>query len=174
MSPRCLGGQLFAFSAAAHSIWILMDNPEPPKDVGTHEMKSGEMVSEGVGAGMDGVTAAAPAAPAAAAAPAAPAAVFDQIGAAPAAAVEQLRTWWSGPPAPANGPVKPKPSGPKQYKRVELPTPDQIMMDDTMNNCVVKTVLATVMGSALGAGMGIFFGAFEAGSLTLVHLLSST
>lgn len=61
-------------------------------------------------------------------------------------------------------PAKPKKAaaqGPKKYKRVEMPTPDQIMMDDTMNNCAVKTVLATVMGSVLGAAMGIFFGAFE-------------
>ena len=52
-------------------------------------------------------------------------------------------------------------TGPKTYKRVEMPTPDQIAMDDLMNNCVVKTVMATVMGSVLGAAMGIFFGAFE-------------
>ena len=58
-------------------------------------------------------------------------------------------------------PSKPDPKKPKTYKKVEMPTPEQMMMDDAMNNCVVKTVLATVMGSFLGAAMGIFFGAFE-------------
>ena len=42
-----------------------------------------------------------------------------------------------------------------------MPTPEQIALDDFMNNCAVKTVLATVMGGFLGATMGIFFGAFE-------------
>lgn len=50
---------------------------------------------------------------------------------------------------------------PKTYKKVEMPTPEQIALDDFMNNCAVKTVLATVMGGFLGATMGIFFGAFE-------------
>ena len=50
---------------------------------------------------------------------------------------------------------------PRRYKKVELPTQEQMMMDDVMNNCVVKSVLATVMGGFLGAAMGIFFGAFE-------------
>lgn len=58
-------------------------------------------------------------------------------------------------------PGKAPPPPPKTYKRVEMPTPDQIMMDDLMNNCLVKTVMATVMGGVLGAAMGIFFGAFE-------------
>ena len=35
------------------------------------------------------------------------------------------------------------------------------MMDDMMNNCMVKMVLSCVMGVALGGAMGIFFGAFE-------------
>ena len=52
-------------------------------------------------------------------------------------------------------------SRPKTYQKVEMPTPEQMMMDDAMNNCVVKSVLATVMGGFLGAAMGIFFGAFE-------------
>ena len=51
---------------------------------------------------------------------------------------------------------------PRRYKKVELPTQEQMMMDDVMNNnCMVKMVLSCVMGGVLGAGMGIFFGAFE-------------
>ena len=50
---------------------------------------------------------------------------------------------------------------PRRYSKVELPSQEQMMMDDAMNNCAVKSVLATVMGGFLGAAMGIFFGAFE-------------
>jgi import inner membrane translocase subunit TIM22 len=67
----------------------------------------------------------------------------------------------SGGGTSSDTPEKQAPKKPKTYKKVEMPTPEQMMMDDTMNNCVVKTVLATVMGSVLGAAMGIFFGAFE-------------
>ena len=56
---------------------------------------------------------------------------------------------------------KPEARKPRTYQKVEMPTPEQMMMDDAMNNCVVKSVLATVMGGFLGAAMGIFFGAFE-------------
>ena len=56
---------------------------------------------------------------------------------------------------------KPEARKPRTYQKVEMPTPEQMMMDDAMNNCVVKSVLATVMGGVLGAAMGIFFGAFE-------------
>lgn len=72
------------------------------------------------------------------------------------------------PPAAITGdgvnpkvPAKAAPEAPKTYKRIEMPTNEQIMMEDFMNNCLVKTVMATVLGSALGAAMGIFFGAFE-------------
>lgn len=63
---------------------------------------------------------------------------------------------------PAEAPKKKRPAEAlKTYKKIEMPTPEQIALDDFMNNCAVKTVLATVMGGFLGATMGIFFGAFE-------------
>ena len=62
----------------------------------------------------------------------------------------------------ASGASEEAPSAePRTYQKVEMPTPEQMMMDGAMNNCVVKSVLATVMGGFLGAAMGIFFGAFE-------------
>ena len=68
----------------------------------------------------------------------------------------------SAPPAASAGAgAGAGPPKPKTYKKVEMPTPEQIVMDDLMNNCLVKSVLATVMGGVLGAAMGIFFGAFE-------------
>ena len=43
---------------------------------------------------------------------------------------------------------------PRRYKKVELPTQEQMMMDDVMNNnCMVKMVLSCVMGGVLGAGI---------------------
>ena len=48
-----------------------------------------------------------------------------------------------------------------KYKRIDMPTQDDMIMQDFMNNCAVKTVLATVMGGFLGAAMGVFFGAFD-------------
>ena len=67
------------------------------------------------------------------------------------------------PETASGAPAKKKPEArrPKTYQKVEMPTPEQMMMDDAMNNCFVKSVLATVMGGFLGAAMGIFFGAFE-------------
>ena len=50
---------------------------------------------------------------------------------------------------------------PRRYSKVELPSQEQMMMDDMMNNCMVKMVLSCVMGGVLGGAMGIFFGAFE-------------
>lgn len=82
----------------------------------------------------------------------------EMIGTDTAAATPEMVA--DGSPKPATTP-KTDPKKPKTYKKVEMPSAEQMMMDDAMNNCVVKTVLATVMGSVLGAAMGIFFGAFE-------------
>ena len=50
---------------------------------------------------------------------------------------------------------------PGRCSRVELPSQEQMMMEDMVNNCMVKMVLSCVMGGVLGGAMGIFFGAFE-------------
>ena len=63
----------------------------------------------------------------------------------------------AAPAAPAPPPGAPEP----KYKRIDMPTQDDMIMQDFMNNCAVKTVLATVMGGFLGAAMGVFFGAFD-------------
>lgn len=53
------------------------------------------------------------------------------------------------------------PPGLRTYKRVELPTAEQIMQEDFMNNCAVRTVLSGVMGSALGVVFGVFMGTMD-------------
>jgi len=58
---------------------------------------------------------------------------------------------------------------PKVYKPIQIPTAEEQMQGDVMNNCAVKTVLSGVMGGFLGIAMGIFFGAFEAPDHTLTQ-----
>lgn len=49
----------------------------------------------------------------------------------------------------------------KRYKQVAMPTPEQIMQEDIMNNCGVRTVMSAVAGCVLGAAFGIFMGAMD-------------
>ena len=53
------------------------------------------------------------------------------------------------------------PPGQRKYRRVELPTPEQMVQDEFMNNCGTRTVLSAVMGSGLGVLFGIFMGTME-------------
>eukprot|EP00955_Chlamydomonas_euryale_P078693 363193-Chlamydomonas_euryale.AAC.11 len=49
----------------------------------------------------------------------------------------------------------------KKFEMVTLPTMEQMMQEDAMNNCAVKTVLAGVMGGVSGIAFGLFFAALE-------------
>lgn len=49
----------------------------------------------------------------------------------------------------------------KAYQAVQVPTPEQIMQEDFMNNCAVRTGLSGVMGLGLGAMFGIAIGTFD-------------
>ena len=44
----------------------------------------------------------------------------------------------------------------KKYGKVDLPTPEQLMQEEFMNNCATRTVLAGAMGSLLGVKFGLF------------------
>eukprot|EP00898_Chlorokybus_atmophyticus_P005931 jgi/Chlat1/6339/Chrsp44S05904 len=44
---------------------------------------------------------------------------------------------------------------------IALPTPQDMMQAETMNNCGVRTVLSTVMGGGMGVLMGIAFAGFD-------------
>jgi mitochondrial import inner membrane translocase subunit TIM22 len=62
---------------------------------------------------------------------------------------------------PAAPPKKRLPPGQRPYKRLDLPSPEQIMQEDMMNNCGVRTVLSGAMGSVLGVVFGIFMGTMD-------------
>ena len=64
---------------------------------------------------------------------------------------------------------KKKKEKPKVYEPIRIPTAEEQMQGDVMNNCVVKTMLSGVMGGFLGVAMGIFFGAFEAPDHTMTQ-----
>lgn len=49
----------------------------------------------------------------------------------------------------------------KEYARIEPTTPEQLVQEDMINNCAVKTVISGVMGSALGVAFGVFMGAMD-------------
>jgi len=64
---------------------------------------------------------------------------------------------------------KKKEKAAKTYTPIQIPTAEEQMQGDVMNNCVVKTALSGVMGGFLGVAMGIFFGAFEAPDHTMTQ-----
>jgi hypothetical protein len=43
-----------------------------------------------------------------------------------------------------------------RYQPLQMPTPEQIMGEDLMNNCLVKCLLSGAGGGVLGAAFGIF------------------
>lgn len=53
------------------------------------------------------------------------------------------------------------PPGLRPYKRLDMPTAEQIMSEDFMNNCAVRTVLSGVMGAGLGVMFGLFMGTMD-------------
>lgn len=60
---------------------------------------------------------------------------------------------------PASKPKQEKPK--KTYARVDVPSAEQIMQEEFMNNCAVRTGLSAVMGLGLGAMFGIAMGTFD-------------
>lgn len=64
--------------------------------------------------------------------------------------------------------VKGKPK--KEYRQIQMPSADQIVQEDMMNNCGVRTVMSGVMGMGLGVLFGVVMGTMDAGvSLFLDH-----
>lgn len=57
------------------------------------------------------------------------------------------------------GTKKPK----KQYRQVQMPTAEQMVQEDMMNNCAVRTVMSGVLGSGLGLVFGVVMGSMDAG-----------
>jgi hypothetical protein len=50
-----------------------------------------------------------------------------------------------------------------KFQRLDFPTFEQMMAEDAMNNCAVRSAIACVGGAALGAAFGIFMGSVDTG-----------
>jgi hypothetical protein len=48
-----------------------------------------------------------------------------------------------------------------KFKQIAIPSAEQMMQEDAMNNCVVKTVLAGVFGGIAGVAFGLFTASIE-------------
>ncbi|DBB07737.1 TPA: hypothetical protein ACH3X3_009158 [Trebouxia sp. C0006] len=51
----------------------------------------------------------------------------------------------------------------KEYRQMQMPTPEQIVQEDMMNNCGIRTVMSGVMGMGLGLVFGVVMGSMDAG-----------
>ena len=49
----------------------------------------------------------------------------------------------------------------KTFQQVQMPSHEQIMQEDFMNNCAIRTGLSGVMGLGLGAMFGVAMGTFD-------------
>lgn len=50
-----------------------------------------------------------------------------------------------------------------KFHRLEFPTFEQMMAEDAMNNCGVRSAVAAIGGAALGAAFGIFTASIDTG-----------
>ena len=57
--------------------------------------------------------------------------------------------------------VKGKPK--KEYRQIQMPTAEQIVQEDMMNNCGIRTAMSGVMGMGLGVLFGVVMGTMDAG-----------
>lgn len=76
----------------------------------------------------------------------------------------------TSPPAADAQPAQ-SPNPVKRYKQVTMPTAEEIMQGDIMDNCGVRTVMSTVAGCGLGAVFGLFMGVTDP---TVVRQQSAT
>ena len=59
----------------------------------------------------------------------------------------------------------------KEYARIEPHSPEQLVQEDMINNCAVKTVISGIMGSALGICFGVFMGAMDSAVRLSCHVV---
>ena len=55
----------------------------------------------------------------------------------------------------------PLPPGKKVYRQIVIPTPEQMMSEEFMNNCATRTVMSGVMGLGLGVLFGVVMGSMD-------------
>jgi import inner membrane translocase subunit TIM22 len=60
-------------------------------------------------------------------------------------------------PPPPGGKAKER----KVYHQIQLPSQEQMMWDEFMNNCATRTVMSGVMGMGLGVVFGIVMGSMD-------------
>jgi import inner membrane translocase subunit TIM22 len=48
-----------------------------------------------------------------------------------------------------------------KYQPISLPTTEQMMMEDVMSNCFVKTAISGLMGGVAGVAFGLFSASLE-------------
>ncbi|GAX73903.1 hypothetical protein CEUSTIGMA_g1353.t1 [Chlamydomonas eustigma] len=48
-----------------------------------------------------------------------------------------------------------------KYQPIALPTTEQMMMEDVMSNCFVKTAISGLMGGVAGLAFGLFSASLE-------------
>lgn len=63
--------------------------------------------------------------------------------------------------SPEKSAVKGKPK--KEYRQIQMPSAEQIVQEDMMNNCGIRTVMSGVMGMGLGVLFGVVMGTMDAG-----------
>ena len=63
--------------------------------------------------------------------------------------------------SPEKPAVKGKPK--KEYRQIQMPSAEQIVQEDMMNNCGIRTVMSGVMGMGLGVLFGVVMGTMDAG-----------
>ena len=61
-------------------------------------------------------------------------------------------------PGGSSSPTKP---GKKKYRQIVMPSPEQMMQDEFMNNCATRTVVSAAMGSVMGVFFGILMGTMD-------------
>jgi hypothetical protein len=79
----------------------------------------------------------------------------------------------SAAPPTGDAPVQKVPAGKKSYQKIEMPTAEQIIGEDFMNNCAIRTGMSGVMGSVLGVFFGVFMGTMDT-SVSLITLIAQT
>jgi|LauGreStaDraftv2_3_1035109.scaffolds.fasta_scaffold37384_2 import inner membrane translocase subunit TIM22 len=64
-------------------------------------------------------------------------------------------------PSPQTDHPQPTSKSKNKFSPIALPTAEQMMMEDVMGNCFVKTGLSGIMGGLAGVAFGLFSASME-------------